>query len=348
MLLYELESQQAHPAPIVLILDDYQVIEESVIHQGMAFFLEHLPAHLHLILSSRVDPDLPLARLRAHGQLTEIRADELRFQEGEVSQFLDKMLSSPLSEAELQRLVSRTEGWIAGLHLVALTMQKREDRAAYLEALTGSQRYLLDYVQEDILARLPERVRDFLLHSAILSRLDASVCQAVTASSTAAASQQMLAFLERANLFLVPLDEEQRTYRLHDLFREALLSVLHTTQPEMEPVLHRRAADFYEAEGQWHEAIAHALAAADFSTAVRLMEQTVEPFWLHGEAAMMAGWVLALPEALVREHARLVLTTALYLLHPVMQTAEAATGKAPHRGAAAHGAGRSRLAASSA
>ena len=158
----------------------------------------------------------------------------------------------------------------------------------------------------------------------------------------------MLAFLERANLFLVPLDEERRTYRLHDLFREALLSVLHTTQPEMEPVLHRRAADFYEAEGQWHEAIAHALAAADFSTAVRLMEQTVEPFWLHGEAATMARWVLALPEVLVREHARLVLTAALYLLHPVMQTDRGATGKAPHRGAAAHGAGRSRLAASSA
>jgi LuxR family maltose regulon positive regulatory protein len=323
VLLHELERKPPHPAPIVLILDDYQVIEESVIHQGMAFFLEHLPAHLHLILSSRVDPDLPLARLRAHGQLTEIRADELRFQKGEASQFLDKMLSPPLSEEELQRLVSRTEGWIAGLHLVALTMQKREDRAAYLEALTGSQRYLLDYVQEDILARLPTEVRDFLLHSAILSRLDASVCQAVTASPTATASQQMLAFLERANLFLVPLDEERRTYRLHDLFREALLSVLHTTQPELELVLHRRAADFYEAERQWHEAIAHALAAADFSTAARLMEQTVEPFWLHGEAETMARWVLALPEVLVREHARLVLTTALYLLHPVMQTTEA-------------------------
>jgi len=167
VLLHELESQQAHPALIVLILDDYQMIEESVIHQGMAFFLEHLPAHLHLILSSRVDPDLPLARLRAHGQLTEIRADELRFQEGEASQFLDKMLSPPLSEEELQRLVSRTEGWIAGLHLVALTMQKREDRTAYLETLTGSQRYLLDYVQEDILARLSPDTRDFLLHTAI-------------------------------------------------------------------------------------------------------------------------------------------------------------------------------------
>jgi LuxR family maltose regulon positive regulatory protein len=317
VLLHELEREPPHPAPIVLILDDYQVIEESAIHQGMTFFLEHLPAHMHLILSSRVDPDLPLARLRAHGQLTEIRADELRFQEGEASQFLDKMLSPPLSEEELQRLVSRTEGWIAGLHLVALTMQKREDRTAYLETLTGSQRYLLDYVREDILARLTPDTRDFLLHTAILSQMSAAVCQAVTAAPTKAASQQMLVLLERANLFLVPLDEERRTYRLHDLFREALLSALHTSQPEMVSLLHRRAAGFYEAEGQWAEAITHALAGASFSTAARLMEQTVEQFWVHGEAAAVARWVLALPDPLVGEHARLALTTALYLLHPV-------------------------------
>ncbi|QBD82900.1 LuxR family transcriptional regulator [Ktedonosporobacter rubrisoli] len=317
VLLYELESQQMYPAPIVLIVDDYQVIEESVIHQGMAFFLEHMPAHMHLILSSRVDPDLPLARLRAHGQLTEIRVDELRFQKGEASKFLGKMLSPPLSEEELQRLVSRTEGWIAGLHLVALTMQKREDRSAYLETLTGSQRYLLDYVQEDILARLSPETRNFLLHIAILSRLDAAVCQAVTAAPTMAASQHLLALLERANLFLVPLDEERRTYRLHGLFREALLSALHTHQPEMVPLLHHRAAEFYEAEKQWTEAITHALAGASYSMAARLMEQTVEQFWMRGETATMARWVLALPDPLVREHTRLVLTTALYRLHPV-------------------------------
>lgn len=317
VLLHELESQQAHPAPIVLIVDDYQVIEDVAIHQGMTFFLEHLPAHLHLILSSRVDPDLPLARLRAHGQLTEIRADELRFQEGEADQFLHKMLPSPLSQEELQRLVSRTEGWIAGLHLAALTLQKREDRAAYLETLTGSQRYLLDYVQEDILARLSPDMRTFLLHVAILSRLDAAVCQAVTAAPTKAASQHMLSLLEKANLFLVPLDEERRAYRLHDLFREALLSALHTSQPEMVPLLHRRAADFYEVEEQWAEAITHALAGADFSTAARLMAQTVEQFWMRGEAETMARWVLALPDPLVLEHTHLTLTVALYLLHPV-------------------------------
>ena len=319
-LLQELEGRSAHPAPIVLIVDDYQVIEEQAIHQGMSFFLEHLPAHLHVILSSRVDPDLPLARWRMRGQLTEIRADELRFREVEASQYLGQMLSPPLSEEEVRRLVSRTEGWIAGLHLAALTLQKRADRAAFLQAFTGSQRYLLDYVQEEILARLPTTVRDFLLHTAILSRLDASVCQAVTAVPERRVSQQMLEWLERANLFLVSLDEERRSYRLHDLFREALLSILHTTHPERVPVLHRRAASFYEAQGKWAEAITHALQAADYTTAARLMEQTVEQFWLRGEAATIAHWVLALPDRLVREHARLLLTTALYLLTTVLQT----------------------------
>jgi LuxR family maltose regulon positive regulatory protein len=288
----------------------------------MSFFLEHLPAHVHLILASRVDPELPLSRWRVRGQLCEIRADDLRFQEGEASQYFGQVLFPPLSEEEVRRLVSRTEGWIAGLHLAALTLQKRQDRAAFLQAFTGSQRYLLDYVQEEILSRLPERVRDFLLHTAILSRLDASVCQAVTAAPERRVSQQMLEWLERANLFLVSLDEERRSYRLHELFREALLSALSTTYPEKVPVLHRRAARFYEAQGEWAEAITHALQAADYSTAVRLMEHTVEQFWLRGEAAMMAIWVLALPQPLVGEHARLALTTALYLLNTVAQTTQ--------------------------
>ncbi len=319
-LLQELEGRSAPPAPIVLILDDYQLIEERAIHQGMSFFLEHLPAHMHLLLASRVDPDLPLARWRVRGQLTEIRADDLRFQEVEASQYLGQVLSPPLSEEEVRQLLSRTEGWIAGLHLAALTLQKRKDRAAFLQAFTGSQRSLLDYVQEEILSRLPERVRDFLLHTAVLSQMSASVCQAVTAAPERRVSQQMLAFLERANLFLVSLDEERRSYRLHELFREALLSALHTTHPEIVPVLHHRAARFYEAQGEWAEAITHALQAADYSTAANLMEQTVEQFWLRGEAATIARWVLALPDRLARDHARLLLTTALYLLNTVAQT----------------------------
>ncbi|MBO0782745.1 MAG: LuxR family transcriptional regulator, partial [Ktedonobacteraceae bacterium] len=321
-LLQELEGGEGHAAPIVLIVDDYQVIGDPAIHEGVSFFLEHLPAHTHLILSSRVDPELPLARLRVRGHLTEIRADDLRFAEGEASQYLGQLLSPPLSEEEVRRLVSRTEGWIAGLHLAALTLQKRADRAAYLEKLTGSQRYLLDYVQEEILARLPESVRDFLLKSALLSQMSAAACQAVTAAPTRAASQQMLVFLERANLFVVPLDEERHRYRLHELFREALLAVLHARHPELVPLLHRRAAAFYEVEGDVHEAMSHALQAADYSTAAHLMEQTVEEFWLRGEIATMARWALILPEQTALDHVHLLLTIALYLLSTVTQSTQ--------------------------
>ncbi len=319
-LLNELESREAHPASLVLIVDDYQVIGESAIHEGLSFFLEHLPAHLHLILSSRVDPDLPLARWRVRGQLAEIREADLRFSLQEASQYLGQTLSSTLAEDEMHMLLSRTEGWIAGLHLAVLALEKREDRTAFLQSFSGSQRSLVDYVQEEILARLPERVRDFLLHSAILSHLDASVCQAVITEPLRVTSQPMLEWLERANLFLVPLDEERRSYRLHELFREALLARLHTVSPELVPVLHRRAARFYEAQGEWVEALIHWFSARDFSAAAHLMEQTVEQFWLHGEAGTMASFVLALPEPLVREHACLLLTAALYLLNTIALT----------------------------
>lgn len=329
-LVNELEGQAtrsvsaAPVTPIVLIVDDYQVVSDPALHESLQFFVEHQPPALHVILASRVDPDLPLARWRARGQLAEIRADELRFNLEEASQFLRQMLApaQPLSDGEVQQLSLRAEGWIVGLQLAALALQKRADgvdRAEFLQALTGSQRYLLDYVREDILARLPTRQRDCLLQIAILSHLDAAACQAVTAASDRRASQQLLEELERANLFLMPLDEERRWYRLHDLFREALLAVLATSHPDLVPELHRRAARFYEAQRQWPEAIGHWLAAADFSAAARLMEQAAEQFWLRGEAAAMAHWVLALPTHAVREHARLVLTTALYLLFAVSQ-----------------------------
>ncbi|MGO8947885.1 MAG: LuxR C-terminal-related transcriptional regulator [Ktedonobacterales bacterium] len=321
-LLDELESKEVGHAPIVLILDDYQEISDPAIHQGLAFWLEHLPAHLHVILSSRVDPDLPLTRLRARGQLTEIRMDDLRFHQEEARLFLSRVLSPTLAPEEVQLLVDRSEGWIAGLQLAALALQKCADRTAFLQSFTGGQRYLLDYVQEEILARLPTGVCDFLLHSAILSRLDAEVCQEVTAEATTEACQRMLSYLERNNLFLVPLDEERRWYRLHNLFREALLAALHTTESAMAPVLHRRAASYYEAHREWSEAIAHRLAGADFSSAARLMEQTVEQFWLHGEAVTMARWVRTLPAGLVLTHTRLVLTVALYLLFSVSQATE--------------------------
>jgi len=303
-----------------LVLDDYHVITAEPLHRALTALVEYSPPQLHLVLATRADPPLPLSRLRARGQLLEVRSSDLRFSAQEASAFLRISMEVDLPPEQIAALERRTEGWIAGLQLAALAMRGRADVFGFLAAFTGSQRYLLDYVQEEILSRLPESVRDFLLHTAILSRLDASVCQAVTAAPEQRVSQQMLAFLERANLFLVSLDEERRSYRLHELFREALLAALSTTHPESIPVLHRRAARFYEAQGEWAEAIPHALQAADYSTAAHLMEHTVEQFWLRGEAATITRWVLALPDRLARDHARLLLTTALYLLTTVVQT----------------------------
>ena len=317
------KAARSHPAPIVLILDDYQVIEEPAIHQGMSFFLEHLPAHLHLILSSRVDPDLPLAR--SAGARTADRDPRGR-------SALPGGRGEPVSGPDALPAALGRGGAAACEPHGGLDRRLAPGGPHHAEA-RGSRSVPAGIYRQPALSAwttcrrrswrvCPRRVRDFLLHTAILSRLDASVCQAVTAAPTREASQQMLVFLERANLFLVPLDEERRWYRLHDLFREALLALCTPAQPEMVPLLHRRAASFYEAQGEWAEAIAHRLAAADFSTAARLMEQTVEQFWVRGEAATMASWVLALPEPLVGEHARLALTTALYLLNTVAQTTQ--------------------------
>jgi LuxR family maltose regulon positive regulatory protein len=302
---------------LILVLDDYHVITDQGIHESLLFLIEHLPPTWHLVLSSRTDPELPLARLRARGQMVEIRSSELRFTREEATRFLLQGMGLPLSEEDMVTLYQRTEGWIAGLHLAALSLRKQHDVSRWLSNFAGSSRYLLDYVQQDILAGLPAPLQDFLLQTSILTRMSAAVCHAITASPTQKMSQQMLEEAERANLFVVPLDEQRLWYRYHDLFREALLSALHTTHPELVSVLHRRAARFYEAQGEWSEAIVHWFSARDFSAAAHLMEQTVEPFWLRGEAATMGRWVLTLPEQTVREHARLPLTVALYLLNTV-------------------------------
>jgi LuxR family transcriptional regulator, maltose regulon positive regulatory protein len=302
---------------LILVLDDYHVISDQTIHTSLLFLIDHLPATLHLVLISRTDPELPLSRLRVRGQMVEIRSADLRFTQAEATHFLVQRMGLPLTEADVATLHQRTEGWIAGLHLAALSLRKQEDCSGWISDFAGSYRYLLDYVQQDILAGSPVALQHFLLQTSILTRMNAAACQAITASPTLQMSQQMLEEVERANLFVVPLDEQRQWYRYHDLFREVLLSTLHTSHPEMVPLLHRRAADFYEAHGQWHEAITHALLARDYSTAARLMEQTVEQFWLHGEAATIVRWVLALPEPLVREHACLTLTVTLYLLNTV-------------------------------
>ena len=320
-----LQDLSAVREPTFLLLDDYHLIEEQAVHDSLLFVLEHLPTQLHLVLSSRVDPPLALSRWRVRGHLLELRDADLRFQEEEAARFLAQTMNLALSGEEIAELARRTEGWIAGLHLAALSLQHHADPAAFVRGFTGSYRYVLDYVQEEILPRLPAPLQDFLLSSAILNRMTASVCQAVTGEP---ASAEMLERIERANLFLIPLDDERRWYRLHDLFREALLARLHAIRPEAVPLLHQRAAHWYEVQGEWREAIAHAVAAQDFSYAAGLMEQAAGRFWLRGEATTVYHWVMALPDAVLREHARLALTSALQVLQANQYSVETAWSSA--------------------
>ena len=310
-LLNELTEVGDQSAPILLLLDDYQVIEDQAIHEAVAFWVEHLPVNVHLLISSRVDPDLPLPRWRVRGQLAEIRAADLRFCPEEAGTFLRQGMGLSLSEEEVAALEKHTEGWVAALQLAALSMRKREDPGAWVSDFVGSHRYLLDYVQQEILAQLPETLQDFLLHTSILTSMNAALCQAVTAGQGEPSCQQMLVALEHANLFVVPLDEQRQWYRYHDLFREALLARLHVSQPELVSLLHIRAARWYEATAELREAITHAFAAPDHSFAASLIEQAAPHFWLSGEARTILTWVLALPDAFLYAHARLALDAAL-------------------------------------
>jgi LuxR family transcriptional regulator, maltose regulon positive regulatory protein len=225
-----------------LILDDYHLIREQAIHDSLQFVLDHHPSCPHLVLAGRVDPPLALARLRARGQVVEILETDLRLRGEEAVRFLTQVMNLSLSEEDIGRLKRRTEGWIAGLQLAALSLRRHDDVSAFIRAFAGSHRFILDYVQEEILEPLPEDQQRFLLHTSVLDQMNADLCQALTGEP---ASQQMLESLERTNLFLVPLDEERRWYRFHTLFREVLLARLQATQPEQVSRLHREAALWY-------------------------------------------------------------------------------------------------------
>ncbi len=306
----------------ILILDDYQVISDQAIVDSTLFLIEHAPASLHLVLITRINPELPLSRFRVRCQMIEIRDLDLRFTQEEAASFLTQGMDLPLSEGDVATLHQRTEGWIAGLQLAALSLSKREDPSAFIKSFGGSHRYLLDYVRQEILARLPPPFQDFLLQTSILPRMNASVCQTVMVSLTQEECQDMLEALEQANLFVMPLDDVRQWYRYHDLFREALHTRLQASQPEQVPLLHQRAARWYEAAGESREAITHALAALDYPYAASLMEQAAPQFWLRGEARTIHSWVLALPDVILRSHLRLALEAALRFLNSVNLSAQ--------------------------
>src|SRR5207302_74077 len=253
---------------IVLVLDDYHVIDARDVQDGMAFLLDHLPPWLHVVIASRADPALPLARMRARGELAEIRAAELRFTPDEAAAYLNGMMGLQLTARDVAALEARTEGWIAALQLAALSMQGRDDVAGFIDGFAGDDRYVVDYLAEEVLQRQSERVQAFLLQTSILDRLSGSLCDAVTGQG---GGKAMLEALDRGNLFLVPLDDRRQWYRYHHLFADVLHARLQDEQPDAIPELHRRASLWFELNGELAEAIRHALVAQDFPRAAELI-----------------------------------------------------------------------------
>ncbi len=297
---------------VVLVLDDYHVITNRLIHFALCFLLEHLPPHLHLVLATREDPPLPLARLRGRGDLLELRAADLRFTHEETTTFLTEVMRLPLSAEESALLQVRTEGWITGLQLAACSLQGCDDPATFIATFSGSHHYVADYLLDEVLGRHSEAVQDFLVQTSLLDRLSAPLCDAVRGQD---GSQALLDFLEQVNLFLVPLDDERRWYRYHHLFAEVLRQRLQQTAPKLVPDLHLRASRWYKQHGFFTEAISHALVASVFEEAARLIEQGIGTFVLGNQIQMLCGWLHALPEAFVLARPALRLIHALALIY---------------------------------
>ena len=280
-----------------LVLDDFHLITEPVINDALLFFVEGLPPQMHVLLAGRADPPWPLARLRARGELSEIRADDLRFTAAEAAAFLNDVMGLALSPEEVATLEDRTKGWIAGLQMAALSMRGRDDVSNFIQSLSGSHRFIMDYLVEEVLERQPPAVRTFLLETSILDRLSAPLCDNVTGSSQ---SQAMLADLEQRNLFLVPQDDTRRWYRYHHLFGDLLQSRLLALEADRVADLHRRASDWYEQHDLLAEAMHHAQAAGDTQRQIRLIAQNVLTMAYFGELSTLAAWLDALPADLGR------------------------------------------------
>jgi LuxR family transcriptional regulator, maltose regulon positive regulatory protein len=258
---------------MVLILDDYHLIQNKEIHAALGFLIEHAPTRLHIVILTRSDPPMELARLRVAGQMVEVRMDALRFSEEEATKFLLMATGMKLSEKDVALLNERTEGWIAGLQMAAISLRGREDPAAFVAAFAGSHRYIFDYLLEQVLNRQPLEVKEFLLQTSVLEKLSAPLCDAVAA--TGGSAQGLLESLERSNLFLVPLDEERGWYRYHHLFSDLLKLMLERNHPGLSPELHRRASRWYESQEMLPEALQHALAAGDMELAAHIVSANV-------------------------------------------------------------------------
>jgi LuxR family maltose regulon positive regulatory protein len=301
LLVMLMNALAAIPQTIALVLNDYHVIDTPALHHALTVLLDHLPAHVHLFIAGRSDPPLPLARLRARNELLELRAEELRFTEEEAADFLRQTMDLALPDQVIAALESRTEGWVAGLQLMALSLKGHEDTNSLLTTFTTSpfpHRHIADYLIQEVLEQQPEPVRTFLLHTCILNRLTSALCQALSETTGA---QEMLRLLEQRNIFLVPLDEQRIWYRYHQLFANVLRHYVRETTPELLPTLHRRASDWYEQQSDYPEAIDHAIDATDVERAAELIEKLCEATnWQYSEYARLRKWLQALPATVIQ------------------------------------------------
>jgi LuxR family maltose regulon positive regulatory protein len=306
---------------MILVLDDYHLIENPSIHRALNFLLDHLPQPMHLVIATRSDPPLHLARLRGRAQLTELRLTDLRFSLEEAARFLNQAMGLALSNEGVAALASRTEGWITGLQMAAASMGRQDAGHVdhFIRAFTGSDRYILDYLVEEVLSQRPQGTQDFLMQTALLSRLCGPLCDAVCGTDLGS-GQRTLEQLEQSNLFILPLDNERRWYRYHRLFADLLQQRLQRSRSDLVPTLHHRASVWYAQNGLMGEAIDHALCAQNFERAADLIKETAQATWMRGEVATFLRWVEALPEQVMRTRPLLCVfhSIALWLTgHPV-------------------------------
>lgn len=281
------------PNNFILVLDDYHLVDTKSVDEVLTYLIDHLPPQMHLVITTREDPSLPIPRLRARNQLTEIRASDLRFTASEAAEFLNRVMNLDLSTDEVTTLETRTEGWIAGLQLAAISMKGQQDIHSFIQAFAGDHRYIVDYLVEEVLRRQPEAIRNFLLQTSILDRLNGPLCDAVTSQS---GGKTRLEGLQRGNLFLIPLDDKRDWYRYHHLFADVLRMHLDVEQSNQIPALHLRASEWYEQNGFTADAIHHALEAKDFERAATLIEQAIPEARRDRQETQLLSWLKAIPD----------------------------------------------------
>ena len=311
--------------PLVLVLDDYHLIQAAPVHAAMEHLIDHQPMQMHLVISTRTDPPLPLPRLRARGQLREIRATELRFSREECERFLNQGLDLGLSSGAIDKLEAHTEGWIAGLQLAALSLRDNPEGEAFIASFDGEDRHVLDYLASEVLQRQEAEIQDFLVQTSLLNRFNAPLCEAVlTDFPLSKPAQEMLEQIEARNLFLVALDHKRQWYRYHHLYGETLQSCLNRRQPQRAAVLHRRASEWYESAGDLEQAIYHAFSIPDLERVALLLEQYGGWLVNQGQIGTLLDWIQRIPDAVIAQHAFLCVGCGwVYALNGLVERAEA-------------------------